>query len=68
MFTPFFPVRLRDAFALAQLEDDDLRKELPTRCPEFKRMRERVKKLPDVSAESLSDEAYLRARHESLGC
>ncbi|MDG7011592.1 MAG: ATP-dependent helicase [Nitrososphaerota archaeon] len=48
MFTPFFPVRLRDAFSLAQLEDDELRKELPVRCPEFKRMRDRVKKLPDV--------------------
>ena len=48
MFTLFFPVRLRDAFSLAQLEDDELRKELPVRCPEFKRMRDRVKKLPDV--------------------
>lgn len=48
MFTPFFPVSLRGAFSLAQLEDDDLLRELPARCPEFQRMREGVKKLPDV--------------------
>ena len=48
MFTPFFPVKLREAFSLAQLEDDELRGELPTRCLQFERMRNGVKKLPDV--------------------
>ena len=48
MFTPFFPISLRDAFSLAQLEDDEFRENLPIKCPEFKRMRDAVKKLPDV--------------------
>jgi len=48
MFTPFFPISLRDAFSLAQLEDDEFREDLPIKCPEFKRMRDAVKKLPDV--------------------
>jgi DNA helicase-2/ATP-dependent DNA helicase PcrA len=49
MFTPFFPVALRAAFSLAQLEGDEFLRELPIRCPEFQRMRDRVKKLPDVN-------------------
>jgi ATP-dependent DNA helicase UvrD/PcrA len=48
MFTPFFPITLKDAFSLAQLEDEEFLKELPERCPEFKRMKQKVRKLPDV--------------------
>jgi ATP-dependent DNA helicase UvrD/PcrA len=48
MFTPFFPVTLKEAFSLAQLEDDEFLRALPERCPEFRRMKQKVRKLPDV--------------------
>ena len=47
MFTPFFPINLRDAFSLAQLEDEEFLMELPIRCPEFSKMRASVERLPD---------------------
>ena len=54
MFTPFFPITLKDAFSLAQLEDEEFLRELPIRCPEFKRLKESVERLPD------QDELFLR--------
>lgn len=54
MFTPFFPITLREAFSLAQLEDDEFLRELPIRCPEFRNLKESVKRLPD------QDELFLR--------
>ena len=54
MFTPFFPITLKDAFSLAQLEDEEFLRELPIRCPEFKKLKESVERLPD------QDELFLR--------
>ncbi len=48
MLTPFFPISLQDAFELAQLDDAGLREQLPARCPEFSRMKEEFKTVPDM--------------------
>jgi DNA helicase-2/ATP-dependent DNA helicase PcrA len=48
MFTPFFPVSLRDAFALAQMDEERFRKELDSKCRGFTDARWKVESVSDV--------------------
>lgn len=48
MMTPFFPISLQGAFELSQMEDKELREQLPIRCPEYLRMKREFRTVPDV--------------------